>query len=74
MGRRSGPTEGQVAGRCEQHFPAIESHRIPQGQLATPAGFNGAIDAYIPPLDAQLGFTASAHKALVLEELVEFQG
>ena len=57
----------------EQHLLAADGHRIPQGQLATPPGFDAAVHLHITALDAQLGLPAGTHQALVLEELVEFQ-
>jgi hypothetical protein len=45
----------------EKQLAAVHVHRISGGQLATPPGFDGAIHPHITPLNAQLGFTASAH-------------
>ncbi len=66
MGRRSG--------HRIKHLMAVNRHRIPQGQLAAPAGFNRAVHPHIATLDPQLRLTAGAHQALKFEELVEFQG
>jgi hypothetical protein len=65
---------GRWPGSHEKQLAAVHIHRISRGQLATPPGFDGAIHPHITPLNAQLGFTSSAHQALVFEELVEFQG
>ena len=66
MGRRPGPHKQQLA--------AVDVDRITGGQLTAPTGFDGAIHPHITPLNAQLGFATGACKALVFEELVEFQG
>ncbi len=60
--------------RREQQLPAIDLHRITHRQLAAAPDLNGAIHAHIAPLDALLGFAAGGYQALILEELVEFQG
>ena len=66
MGRRPGPHKQQLA--------AIDVDRITGGQLTTATGFDGAIHPHITALNAQLGFAAGAHQALVFKELIEFQG
>ena len=65
---------GRGALSLEQQLPPIDRHRIAQGQLPAAPGFDAAVDAHVAALDAQLGLATGAHQALVLEELIEFQG
>lgn len=57
----------------EQHLPAVDGHRIPEGQLAAPPDFNAAVDAHVTALDAELGLPAGTDQTLKFEELVELQ-
>ena len=51
---------------------AVDGHGVSWGQVTTTAQLNGAVDADIAALDAQLGFAAGTHQALEFQELVEF--
>jgi hypothetical protein len=55
-------------------FPAIDLHRIPWGEVATPPGFDRPIHLYITPLDPLLGLTARGGQAMPFEVLIEFHG